>query len=279
MSVLVRTFEECKSESGKLFTQLSSKLIEKLELTPPIPPTDLSPPHEVHEVASSLNEVGAIFDASLVPESDRLTEFEPVLLSLVQPMLQILEQCSVTLEPLKKSVFQLNSASVLHSAVSSRGSYAPKAVTALNDFISKNRVLVTDKQASGLFARVGLAETLELLDLVKKSQSISSSFSSFPSSISPLISMPGFDDVSRLNASLRAFDAALLELGAVELPLLDKMVDVSLRRSIRVEVASVVAERYGVLFDAITDEKHSGFSNPQTLFRFKPHQIASLFSS
>jgi hypothetical protein len=75
-----------------------------------------------------------------------------------------------------------------------------------------------------------------------------------------------------------AFDAALLELGAIELPLLDKLIDVTLRRSIRAEVGAIVTSSYSALFEAITHE-HSGFSNPMILFRFKPSQIPSFFAS
>lgn len=89
----------------------------------------------------------------------------------------------------------------------------------------------------------------------------------------PLNLISGLDSTSLFNA-LRTFDSKLLDL-TISMPLTDKLQSPTIRRQVRTAVAGIISDNYQKLFDAITAPEN-GYSNVETLFRYKPDQVKSM---
>eukprot|EP01126_Amoeba_proteus_P017060 TRINITY_DN1806_c0_g1_i15.p1 TRINITY_DN1806_c0_g1~~TRINITY_DN1806_c0_g1_i15.p1 ORF type:complete len:336 (-),score=65.17 TRINITY_DN1806_c0_g1_i15:581-1588(-) len=94
-ATITRVFEECRVDSMKVFHALAKKMIERLERALPIPPSDLSAPHEIYEAVNKFKEIMKIHTSSMAKPTTTLDdqkedeEITAVLTQVFDPLLGV----------------------------------------------------------------------------------------------------------------------------------------------------------------------------------------------
>jgi len=110
----------------------------------------------------------------------------------------------------------------------------------------------------------GLGEAVEAVEL----------FKSAPERPLALATVQALDS-ARLASSLRRFEAQLLDVSALAMPLVERVQDVAARRRLRAAIAAEVTRRYGILHAAVT-APNSGYDAATLALRFRPEQVKDI---
>eukprot|EP01120_Amphizonella_sp_Union-15-10_P009033 TRINITY_DN3346_c0_g1_i2.p1 TRINITY_DN3346_c0_g1~~TRINITY_DN3346_c0_g1_i2.p1 ORF type:complete len:354 (-),score=68.06 TRINITY_DN3346_c0_g1_i2:81-1142(-) len=261
-SDLTISFFECKRETMQAFFASLEKQSEGLKRTPPIPPSDLTPPHEVHENVNKLTEIISIFDSSLVPIKERETEFTVILSAILDPIEQACLSSATKLGKMEQSVYMINCLSTVQSTLE-KYDFVTSRLKTLNETIQIYITQVIDLEVSSILKDCGLSQMLSLL---KFHESQASKVS--------LSGKPGMSS-SSIGQCTRAFEAYLLDLGTLSMPLVEHILVHGHRSEARRGILSRVASAYAALFEAVNNPMN-GYENPESLFRYKPDQVRTI---
>ena len=112
--LLIATIQNSKKQTMQLLFDLIQKQSDFLQVNPPLPPLDLSPPQLVHQTVNQLMEIMSYFDSSLVPVEEREEDFKPILNSIVDPLIRMCNLSATILEnPGDMAVYLINNFSLI----------------------------------------------------------------------------------------------------------------------------------------------------------------------
>jgi hypothetical protein len=262
-SILVKTFEETKSSTFKFFMEQLKKLSEKRKRAPPLPPSDLSPPHELHETVTALLEILNIFESSLIPQEERDSEITPIIEQFLDPIVQALQIGAANLNKIEQCVYYLNCFVTLESPLS-KYVFVKTYLARITVLAATCLRTLVEEQATAVLKECGL---LPKLNIVK--------FLSTQSKREPLCQVAGMEPVA-IKASLRSFEASLLDFSSfASMSNVNRLISTQHRTQVRAAVADIITQSYATLFNAVMDPSN-GYENPQALFRYKPEQIRTM---
>jgi hypothetical protein len=263
-SDLFKTFSSCKNDALKAFFEHIKKNTDKRKRTPPIPPTDLSPPHELQEVTASFVEIASTFDSSLVPNEERENEFMPIIENLVDPLFQAIQLGITKLGKIEQNVYLINCYSAIQVVLMKYVFTATKVQQIVNKIEELLNALVTEQTSiilkyCGLFAKAAIIK-----------QEANSGSKDILSRVSGM-------ETLAVKSCLRSFDSSLLDFGSLSMPIVDRIVSSKLRLDARSRVTNTIIDAYSILYNAVMDPKN-GYENPLALFRYKPEQVRTMIS-
>eukprot|EP01124_Arcella_intermedia_P031592 TRINITY_DN7172_c0_g1_i1.p1 TRINITY_DN7172_c0_g1~~TRINITY_DN7172_c0_g1_i1.p1 ORF type:complete len:654 (+),score=160.78 TRINITY_DN7172_c0_g1_i1:257-1963(+) len=262
-STLVKTFAECREEMMKFFFSVAKKQLERLESVPPIPPIDLSPPHEILEAVHISVEILGIIDYSYVNQEEQIAECAQIVQATLMPLIEVTIQSTPSLSGIPKCIYILNCTSLIKGALEGRH-YGSAQLELLNAHIEKVLTDLIKFQASSILEDCGIASLISNINKAKSSYAAGQ----------PLSSMPTMD-INTISKVLRMFDSKLLDLGTMSMSMIDKLQSQQLRFQVRLMVSSSIHSAYSDLYNILLDPSN-GFPNPETLFRYKPDQVKNI---
>jgi len=252
-------FNNCKEEVLKLFYDLLKSNSDTL-LSRPLPlPSDLSPPHCVHESMSRLMEIMATFDQSLLPANEKAAEFAPVLSAVIDPLSQACALSATSLKAADMAVFLINCLSTMQSSISAY-EFATNRVEALGMHIDSHMDTLITEETSRFLRNCGIAEKLAIQQ--------------YRTTQGPLALEPGMDSRS-LAAAVRAFERSLSDLEAFIMPHCDKLLDPNLRAASRSRVGQNIVDHFTSLHNAVFDPQNK-YDDPRSVIRYSPEQVKTV---
>lgn len=310
-AAITRTFVECRESAYKVFFRtIGTRMTTLLQHRPPIPTADLSPTHEFAEVVMMLQDILRILDTSIIPIEDKDYEALPILDSIVDPLLEAcivgLQAANSTLRPgprgmpvpgsasnvdftvhsMEQVVYLINCTTSICKALERYPFCIIKLAHLKTGLDAKVNALVSE-QASIALKQCGMASKLEQVYKyeVARSQHATQqqqqqlTQTGAPTSSAPplaLALMLGMDTVAIQN-TLRAFETNILELGALSMVQIDKIEDDRVRTQARRATSNALADAYTTLYNAISSVD-SGYTNPESLLRYKPEQVRMMIA-
>jgi hypothetical protein len=252
-------FSDCKEEVLKLFYDiLKSNADILLSRAPPVP-SDLAPPHCVHESMSRLMEIMATFDESLVPANERAAEFAPVLSAVIDPLSKACAISATSLKAADMAVYLINCLSVIQSSIAAYD-FAGSRVEALGMHIESHLDTLVTEETARFLRNCGIAEKMAILQ--------------YRTTQGPLSSEPGMDNRS-LATAVRGFERSLSDLEAFIMPHCDKLTDHSLRAKARSRVGENIVGHFTALYEAVFDPQNK-YDDPRVVVRYKPQQVKTI---
>eukprot|EP01112_Ceratiomyxa_fruticulosa_P012391 TRINITY_DN3427_c0_g2_i1.p1 TRINITY_DN3427_c0_g2~~TRINITY_DN3427_c0_g2_i1.p1 ORF type:complete len:740 (-),score=94.15 TRINITY_DN3427_c0_g2_i1:40-2259(-) len=263
-SSLATLFLESKQDCLKVFYNRIKSQGERNLRTPPIPPSDLSPPVPLRDVVNhTLKDLITTFNASLVPIEERTTEFAPVLSAVIDPLLQMCS-LSATLTPLDLSsmaVYMINCISSIQTSLSNYDFTAPR-IEMLAAQVDAHMDTLVEEQTSVLLNTCGLGPKLTIIQ--------------YRDSMNPLSQVSGMDRQAIL-ATVQQFESSLVDLGSLVLPLpqVDMLSSPRLRSQARRSVLHLISVAYNSFYLTILDPVNK-YHDPVNLFNHDPDQIRTM---
>eukprot|EP01121_Diplochlamys_sp_Union-15-3_P022329 TRINITY_DN9463_c0_g1_i1.p1 TRINITY_DN9463_c0_g1~~TRINITY_DN9463_c0_g1_i1.p1 ORF type:complete len:528 (-),score=77.10 TRINITY_DN9463_c0_g1_i1:11-1594(-) len=255
-------FFDCKKETMNVFFTALNKQAELMKRAPPVPPSDLSPPHEVHETVNRLTDIIAIFDSSLITPEERETELSVILNVIIDPLQLACSLSSSKLGKIEQSVYMINCLSAIQLALE-KYEFVKGKLSLLEESIQVYITQLVDLQASSILQDCGLIAKLSIL---KYNESLTSKV--------PLNSQPGMSSGSVKQCSI-AFESYLLEFGTLSMPLIERLLSNKYRFEVRQKISTRIIEAYTIFYNTVTDPVN-GYDNPESLFRYKPDQVRTI---
>jgi len=198
----------------------------------------LSAPSFVLEAANTLQEVLSIYQIAPVPAGEREADFLPVLSAAFDPLLNHCQQVASMMDAADGQVFLMNCVSAMQTPLE-KHEFTKQRQDMYLAFLQDQAQRFVEGQAKAVLSKVGLSERLKALR-------------DKPADV-PLSGVPELHPVS-LAATLRTFYNSLFTLGgALSLPLLERIEDVSLRHQIRGQIAKLIASSYEELHNGIAE--------------------------
>mmetsp|Transcript_4068 Transcript_4068/g.6798 ORF Transcript_4068/g.6798 Transcript_4068/m.6798 type:complete len:679 (+) Transcript_4068:23-2059(+) len=198
----------------------------------------LSAPSFVLEAANTLQEVLSIYQIAPVPAGEREADFLPVLSAAFDPLLNHCQQVASMMDAADGQVFLMNCVSAMQTPLE-KHEFTKQRQEMYRAFLQDQAQRFVEGQAKAVLSKVGLSERLKALR-------------DKPADV-PLSGVPELHPVS-LAATLRTFYNSLFTLGgALSLPLLERIEDVSLRHQIRGQIAKLIASSYEELHNGIAE--------------------------
>lgn len=198
----------------------------------------LSAPSFVLEAANTLQEVLSIYQIAPVPAGEREADFLPVLSAAFDPLLNHCQQVASMMDAADGQVFLMNCVSAMQTPLE-KHEFTKQRQDMYLAFSQDQAQRFVEGQAKAVLSKVGLSERLKALR-------------DKPADV-PLSGVPELHPVS-LAATLRTFYNSLFTLGgALSLPLLERIEDVSLRHQIRGQIAKLIASSYEELHNGIAE--------------------------
>eukprot|EP00435_Cladocopium_sp_Y103_P075142 s968_g54.t1 len=198
----------------------------------------LSAPSFVLEAANTLQEVLSIYQIAPVPAGEREADFLPVLSAAFDPLLNHCQQVASMMDAADGQVFLMNCVSAMQSPLE-KHEFTKQRQEMYLAFLQEQAQKFVEGQAKAVLSKVGLSERLKALR-------------DKPADV-PLSGVPELHPVS-LAATLRTFYNSLFTLGgALSLPLLERIEDVTLRHQIRGQIAKLIASSYEELHNGIAE--------------------------
>eukprot|EP01102_Stenamoeba_stenopodia_P015701 TRINITY_DN5379_c0_g1_i1.p1 TRINITY_DN5379_c0_g1~~TRINITY_DN5379_c0_g1_i1.p1 ORF type:complete len:699 (+),score=129.08 TRINITY_DN5379_c0_g1_i1:47-2098(+) len=288
-SSLSKSLLASKNDSLKRFYDLLKDQADMLQRAPPTPPGDLSPPGVLQEILGQLVEVMSTFNHSLVPVDQREAEFRPVLIAVIDPLLQMctLSATHTLLNAGDVAVYMINCLSLMQATLIPY-SFASSRVERLAAQIDAHTDSLVDEEVTILLANCSLADKIKTIQ-EEESSSLEDSVSR-----RPLSTIPGLDSKS-LSDSVHLFESLLFDMAQNNsLPLCDKIINTRLRSTARSNVLKNLAIAYSSLYEAVNNpfngyppsnsssNSNSSVSsvvvgNPQQpILRYQPQQIQTI---
>jgi conserved oligomeric Golgi complex subunit 6 len=266
-SPIVLLADQCRRDCLSAFQSHFSALAERARR--PSTATaiqDLSPSRDLLELFQILHDVGVICGQSLLPDSKGVSEFSPVLDSSTTLIIDVIKS-NANAAKLTKLEEAIYSANCLHQAglALSPGQPFSQASHALVDQHLKTHVdAVAQEQVASILRSCGMAPKLATVI----------HYQSLLSPQQKLSEVPGME-IGLVQSMFRSFETSLLDLGTFNLPILSKIDSADLRSSARTSVGTMIGEAYSTIYHAIFDS-NSGYSEPETMARYKPDQVAGM---
>jgi len=251
---------ECKKETLKVFFDTLKDYTDKLQKSPPIPPSNLAPPHELYESINRLTDVVSIFDSSLVPVNEREVEFKPILSGMIDPLAQICTLSATRLEASDMAVYMINCLHVMQNALTLYD-FASSRVETISEHIKAHMDTVVSEQTNQILASCGLAEKLGLIQ-------------KYSNGTEPLSNVIGLD-IKSVFDTVKAFEKILSDPSTMITPLCDHILNSQLRSYARSSVSQLIYDSYELFFKTITDPKNE-YNNVESIFLYKPDQVKTM---
>eukprot|EP00026_Physarum_polycephalum_P002347 Phypoly_transcript_02353.p1 GENE.Phypoly_transcript_02353~~Phypoly_transcript_02353.p1 ORF type:complete len:697 (-),score=97.91 Phypoly_transcript_02353:629-2719(-) len=264
-SPLPLLFNECKHDCLEVFHGELKDQSEKLKQNPPAPQSDLSPPTVIREAIVQLKDLLSTFNSSLVPKSERVAEFSPILRAIVDPLLQVctLSATVVSLDPSSTAVYMINCISSLMVFLV-QYDFAISRVEMLNEQIEIYTETLIEEQATRLLRNCGLLQKLSVVQHRTEKQR-------------PLAQELGMGKHS-IFETIKAFENTIIEMGVLIVPHCDRLINARIRSVARKSIAKEITQTYTSLYNAILDPE-SGYDTPQTMFKHTPQQIETILNA
>eukprot|EP01104_Vermistella_antarctica_P016259 TRINITY_DN5516_c2_g2_i1.p1 TRINITY_DN5516_c2_g2~~TRINITY_DN5516_c2_g2_i1.p1 ORF type:complete len:759 (-),score=155.72 TRINITY_DN5516_c2_g2_i1:5-2020(-) len=260
---LVVCIADCKTLAMNRFFGLLQKFSQTMQRSPPLPPSDLSPPSVLTDHLGRLKDILTTFNTSLVPSEEREKEFAPVLSALLDPLLRVSQLSASSLDrPVDMALYLINCMS--------------KVQGTLNEFE------FTDERGESLAVQVEahmstLVEEEALVFLEKSKLSVIARRYQNRDPNLPLSNVDGMEP-NAVADSLRNFEGALENASMVSLPNCDRLINLRLHSEARARVAIVVADMYSNIYEAIMDPSN-GYADKAAVVRFTPSQVKTMLDA
>mmetsp|Transcript_67376 Transcript_67376/g.161581 ORF Transcript_67376/g.161581 Transcript_67376/m.161581 type:complete len:707 (-) Transcript_67376:30-2150(-) len=200
--------------------------------------SDLSVPAFVQDAVNTLTEVLTIYDSALVPAEEREADFLPVLSAAYDPLLNHCQQVGASMDAADGQVFLVNCVAAMQTPLR-KHDFTSQRVAMFAAVLDEQIQKLVDGQAAAVLSKLGLAELLRALRQKPEGQSVSQ--------------VPEFQ-AGALTATLRSFYNSLFTLGgALALPMLERIVNRSLRSEARSGVTRAIASSYEELYNGISE--------------------------
>eukprot|EP01122_Echinamoeba_exundans_P009437 TRINITY_DN3342_c0_g1_i1.p1 TRINITY_DN3342_c0_g1~~TRINITY_DN3342_c0_g1_i1.p1 ORF type:complete len:658 (+),score=59.32 TRINITY_DN3342_c0_g1_i1:35-2008(+) len=266
-SPIVLLSNQCRRDAISAFQNHFSALTERARLSATSNVIqDLSPNRELLEVFQILHDIVAICAQSLFSDSERVTEFSPVFEACVTLILDAVKgnSNSSKLTRLEEAIYSANCFHQAVLALAPPQPFSQSSFELLDSCLKVHVDTVAQEQVASILRSCGMAPKLALV----------MHFQSLQVRQQKLSEVPGMDTGS-IQSMFRSFETSLLDLGTFNLPLLSKIDSAVLRSTARASVGKMIEEAYATIYHAIFDP-NSGYSQPETMARYKPDQVAGM---
>jgi len=265
---LCETFREAHKDTVKSFYDAIKERNEIMARKPPVPPSDLSPPRELHTLMNTLRDILGIFTASLVPLTEREDELNKITLSAILDPTE--EMCvagarSQGLERVEESVYLINCVTLFISTLDKFSDVVSVKIEMLKSSINVYLNQVVGIATASILGSCGLASKISLIKFAKSQKQDDPDSQSIP-----FASQPGMSP-SAIASSLRTFEAFLLDLSPLSMSNISKIQDTTYRQMAQRMVGNKIAEAYEMIYKFVQQE--GSYENASELFRYKPEQV------
>ena len=254
-----------KATLAKVLQHLKQKS-DMLTLSPPIPPSDGSPPMSLNSQMEILTQLLKNVDSSRDEEEQRDDIVASVLRAVVEPMIQVCMLSATGLGEVDVTVYLLNCFVLID--------------TSLRNF-SKSPLI--DKKREALSAQIdaylGTAAQLEAQHLLQSCHlsSLWGEIAKYQEKASgdgivPLLQRPGMD-VQSVSRALSLFEESLFTDALHQIPVVGRICDDELSKSCRRRSLVTLLNTYQRIYEALNDPKNGyvGVMNP--VCKYDPAQV------
>jgi len=200
----------------------------------------------LQEILGQLVEVMSTFNHSLVPVDQREAEFRPVLIAVIDPLLQMctLSATHTLLHAGDVAVYMINSLSLMQATLIPY-SFASSRVERLAAQIDAHMDSLVDEEVTILLANCGLADKIKIIQEEELPSTTDGT------ARRPLSTIPGLDSKS-LSESVHLFEGLLFDMAQnYSLPLCDKIINTRLKSTARTNVLKNLSIAYSSLHEAV----------------------------
>ncbi|XP_074655398.1 conserved oligomeric Golgi complex subunit 6-like isoform X2 [Tubulanus polymorphus] len=259
---LLTTLMEMETLSLKMFFNSlnchASKLVEKVEL----PPADLSSPPSLLETLQLLQDVLASHDSSVVPLDARKQDFQQILASLIDPLLQMCSVSASKLNTIDMATYMINCIYSMQTTLALY-EYTDQRLEMLQAQVEAHIDTLISEQASFVLNRAGLGQ---IYNTIQSHQPKHGSLSV----------KTGMDGIS-IKSAMNRFDSYLASPDTLVMPQCTLLLSSSIRDKVRRESAELLSSAYGQMHAAITS-RDNDYRDAATIVPRTPEQVKSLLS-
>eukprot|EP01130_Rhizamoeba_saxonica_P000955 TRINITY_DN10833_c0_g1_i1.p1 TRINITY_DN10833_c0_g1~~TRINITY_DN10833_c0_g1_i1.p1 ORF type:complete len:632 (-),score=112.03 TRINITY_DN10833_c0_g1_i1:39-1691(-) len=258
-SPLVVIMNNCMSDINNYFVDSIKRTNTRLLASPPVPPSDMSPAHDIHEIINIIEDVLRIHTSSMSISTD--LEIDSLMEILVEPLLKICKRSTTTLSDMEQSVYLINTYSFVREMLEkfeATQSFALPIKSTSEDYLNE----LISKQTKSILEQCGLDHKLVLIEAYKYKPN------------TPLCTVREMTPPDIIE-TLRKFEDKLLDLGTLSMPFLDRIYNIKYRSQARELVSELVSNSYSEFFEAITDPVNA-YEDARSLFRYNPEQIKTM---
>jgi len=252
-----RFFESIEEQSSRLISH------------PPPVTHDLSPPRVISELLLQLEQLMSIYKSSFVPDDQRMSEFQPVLAAVLDPLEQIISNSCTSLDASDTAIYFINILQAVEDCIR-KYDFTSSRLEILSLLISNHKETLIHLQSSLILKKSGLALKLEILSHWSTNLRVNPD----TGAILPLSSVDGMD-TSTLMSSLQSFYKSLFGIGAFTMPQCDRLFDTNVREEVRQRICRNISQSYILLYEAVSDRENK-YESVQDILTHTPSQIDTL---
>jgi len=260
-SIIIETLQEMSELCQRMFmNSLSSwgnKLSEKVEL----PPSDLGPCSSVQETLALLREVLSTHDAAITPLDERQKDYEKVLSSMLEPLLQSCALSASRLNTADMATYFINCLYQIQSTLSVF-EFTDVKIEMLAGQIEAHSDTLISEQASFILNRSGLGSVYSLVRDQASGEGVI------------LSTIPGLDP-SSIKAAMIQFDKYLANPGSLIMPQCNLVRSARIRDTINKKAIDIVCLAFNSVYTAVSNDANN-YENPQALLLRSPDQVLTL---
>ncbi|CAF2183081.1 unnamed protein product [Rotaria magnacalcarata] len=263
---LILVLDEVSNLSSKMFLNAlnatATRLIEKVDM----PTNDLNLSDELRRTLALLRDILETHSTSMIPFESKRTDFQQIVYSIVDPLLQMCSLSAAKLGVIEMAVYLVNCVSAIRTTLAVFA-FTDEKIEMLEGQIDANTDTLIGEQATYILLRTDL---LDAYRIVEKQQQESNTNSS------ALALKPGMDTVT-LKAAMVKFDSYLASPDLYIMPQLKYLTSAVSREKIKKNSVELICAAYASLYSAIMDSKNS-YANPYSIMPHTPEQIVKLLS-
>jgi len=258
---ILETLEELQVLCKKMFFNSLTFMSQKFTSNVAAPPTDLGCNQTLTNALKLLRDILSIQDGNVAPMEDRKKDFQMVLTTILDPLLQNCQLSASHLSMADMSTYMINSLQSIVNTLSFYEFGVEHRLEMLQGQVDAHASTLSNEQAAFILTRGGIATIYATCDRFK------------PDSGEKLSSMPGLDQDS-LTTGLSQFESYLSNPDVHQLPQFNLLNSPIIRNNILKTSQELVFASYLTVYEAL--EQTDCYDNKETLLRRTPDQIKRL---
>eukprot|EP01084_Bolivina_argentea_P123805 219394_1 len=227
-------------------------------------PSNLSPNKVFKDHLERLNDIMSIYSTNLVPNNLKIEDFTSVLNCFIDPMLQVVNKSIYNLTETEQCVYLINILIIILDTLKTQpfAKHSARFET-LSLLIETQKEKLIESESSFILKDCGVFTVLFTLKEYKQNQR--------PNDQQKLCTISGLDEAS-MKLAMKSLSAYIFSLGALSMPKIEKITDLTIRSTTRNGVANVIFSAYQLLYNTLSDS-NNGYQNVKQELVHSPEEI------
>jgi conserved oligomeric Golgi complex subunit 6 len=266
-------FDLCKEACMKQIQSILQQQMDNLLLSPPIPPSNCSPPIPIHD---HLKQISNIIKSIDVKNNDQTSEREKyvqlILTAVVDPITQICQLSATGLDEARMSVFLLNCLMLLSSSlnVCADCESAKRAIEKLSIRIEAQLEIAVQSEGRHLIRECKLEYLWTMMGPYL--------LHTRPMPSIKLSEVEGLECDRILNC-IRDFESSLFTNEIHQMSILSKIIDENMQQKAKLKAVDAVVNSYNLIYEALQNSANGYGDSITGMIRYSPDQIRAILTA